>query len=381
VTFLQLSALIVLFYLILSPLDLDAGTVQSATPQLSAGRSSSVPITFESLLQNPPSVEEGSFEVRYGQTNNVTRTFIEDGANFLMSQVQTGVERSQTNGLWWCGEFANIRWHGGGWGTLGFLTLFDPAINTNSSDPMNPMNWDGTSKPVISQNRETIDLMMHLGIPNMVTGSVIWHPGDTNFIASYDGMDPGYVVKKQNGNPVATNNFATTGKLAVQLTYKDGVPSTALVIPSNRGPLNRYLISYRYDPNYFGGRLPSGWTVYSHYFGAEPEKQKRERYALEVKKLTLASGPMSLDEFDPRKALAKEWRSVDVWSNNTEYLVGDGQMSRLLSASSFQALEVRKNIENSPGSLARARILVLSAFLLMPLIFVRHWRKIKQQKT
>src|SRR6516162_7543026 len=37
VTFLQLSALIVLFYLILSPLDLDAGTVQSATPQLSAG--------------------------------------------------------------------------------------------------------------------------------------------------------------------------------------------------------------------------------------------------------------------------------------------------------------------------------------------------------
>ncbi|MBU6410742.1 MAG: hypothetical protein KGR98_10170, partial [Verrucomicrobia bacterium] len=204
-----------------------------ALPPLAEG-SDAPSVTFESFLTNPPAVERAEFDVIVGsrslmQPHDVTRTFVEDGTNFLMSEVPMGAPLKPTSGYYFSGDFRGVRWHCGGWGNAGILMFCDPRLNTNPADPNNAFYWNETSAKAVEDNRGKINLMMHLGIQKMVSGSVEWKGGDTNFTAKFRGMGGSYVVTKKAGVPVATNYLAANGELRVHVTYGDGVPSMAQV--------------------------------------------------------------------------------------------------------------------------------------------------------
>ena len=313
--------------MVAAPLVLAAGVIAPITIHLVASDSTPSGVgdsSFESFLQHPPAVEYAAFDVIYGsKERDVSITFVEDGTKFLMSQMPTGVVPRHTNGLYFCGQFGDVRWHGGGWGNNGLLMMFDLTLNTNSSVPY------GTSQEAIDGNRDMIDQVMHLGIDNMVSGSVLWDQGATNFVANYDRMAPAYAVRKRGGIAISTNSLPTNGQLLVQLSYQHGVPSTALVKFSNRGPFFQYLIKYHYNRDFFGGRLPSEWAIY------DPAGE-RKAYTIRIHTLMLATQPLSLDQFDPRKALSQQWQYIEIWSNNVGYLLDHGKMHRMLDASEAQ---------------------------------------------
>jgi hypothetical protein len=335
-------------------------------------------ISFESFLQNPPVIRHAAFDVIVGNDTDLTKphdvstTFILDGTNFLMSEVPVGAELMHKNGLYFCGELNGVRWHGGGWGNDGILMMFDPSINTNSSNPQDPMYWSETSVKAIEDNREKINLMMCLGIQKMVVGSIVWQAGATNFSASFHGMGNDMTVARRAGGTPITNYLADTGTLLVQVAYDHGVPANAIVELAGRSEFWGYLIKYRYTSDFFNGRLPSEWTVYSHFNG-----NVEERYSVKVRELELADESLPLGILDPRQTLAAQWKEKSISSNNVDYWVNGINMTPVLTAASAQALQVKKNIDANPPALIHARVQILCVFLVPPLLYLLYLRRRK----
>jgi hypothetical protein len=339
-------------------------------------------LTFESFFQHPPVVRHAAYEIIYGNTTNLrephdlSRTFVLDGTNFLTSEVPIGEDAIHKKGLHFCGELKGVRWRGGGWGNVGLLMMFDPSINTNSSDPKDAMYWDRTSPSEIEAHRQDVNLLMHLGIEDIVPGSIIWQPGATNFSARFRG--PGsqvLVVSNTPGGPPTTNYIADERTLLIQLTYDRNVVIAANVKYSDVSENVGYLLKYEYTNAFCNGHLPSGWTVF--------DKNKDNgsldiSYKVQIRDLELAEGELPSDLLDPRKALAKEWKQVGITSNNVAYwLKRRGGMARILTAQEAQAREVKRTLDRDPSALGRARMLIVGAFLVPPLLFTLYRRNRK----
>jgi len=335
-------------------------------------------ISFESFLTNPPTVRHAAFDVIYGNTtdlkepHDLSRTFVLDGTNFLMSEVPIGEDSVHKKGLHFSGELNGVRWHGGGWGNVGLLMMFDPSLNTNSSDPNAPMYWDQTSPSEMETSREGINLLMHLGIEHMVPGSIIWQPGATNFSAGFSGVGNLMVVSRSPGAPPTTNFLKDDGTLLVQLHYdRDGL-AAAKVKYADRSELWDYSLKYEYDNAFFNGHLPCGWTVYS-----KTDENEKILYKIKIRDLELTGDRLPPELLDPRKALAKQWEHIGITSNNVEYWLTKHGMAQVLTAQAAQAQDVRRSLNRDPFALGRARMLIVGAFLVPPLLFVLYWRNRK----
>jgi hypothetical protein len=336
-------------------------------------------LTFESFFQHPPIVRHAAYDIIYGNTTNLrephdlNRTFVLDGTNFLMSEVPIGEDSIHKKGLHFCGELNGVRWRGGGWGNVGLLMMFDPSLNTNSSNPKDPMYWDQTSPSEIEAHRQDISLLMNLGIEYIVPGSIIWQPGATNFSAGFRGPGNQVVVSTNLDNHPTTNYIADERTLLVRLTYDRNVVTAAHVKYVGSSKDWDYLLKYEYDNAFCNGHLPCGWTLFD-----KDDGDGSISYKVKIHDLELAESGLPSDLLDPRKALAKQWQQIGITSNNVAYwLTKRGGMAQVLTAQAAQAREVKRTLDRDPSALGRARMLIIGAFFVPPLLFGLYWKNRK----
>ena len=142
-------------------------------------------------------------------------------------------------------------------------------------------------------------------------------------------------------------------------------PSKA-AIRYSRGDEAYAYIRYKYDPAFYGGKMPVEFT---RFHGGAPTEEVGKMFTVRLLELKLAEKPLPPDALDPRKAVA--YKTTFFYSNDVNYWVGkSGKLRAVLSAE-----EARKNARytHSPvlaryvvGSLLILVTISVLAFLFRP---------------
>ena len=330
-------------------------------------------LTFESCIQHPPRILNAVFEVEApGSTNEfeIAGPSGEITTNRNFQPPETNVYRLKYDGQNYSlvhvagvdavvglggsgGQFGDVQWgaHRAPNPARTWLTVW----NTNS-DPVEFPKLDlsdlvlfqgGTNqvtrmvgKSVVVTNQiqtnhvtpfamANLEIMASyeahelicLGMGEMVPGTAVWTNGQPQFTATYD--EPGafrpVVERDAAGAPIRTNFPPLHGQMTVKLTYDHGVPIQAdTLLDQPAGALdtgNLFTLTYKYSPDFAGGRFP---VEFDNYYYPAPGRREKS-FTIRVHELELAPGPIPIADFDYHQAMNRRQMQVDVWTNGMRY--------------------------------------------------------------
>jgi hypothetical protein len=250
-------------------------------------------VTFESFLRNPPVIANAEFEMRLPRPSSQMIDMLKQTAEKNNSPPPSD-SFIITPGLVYCsikydgGSFMLNRdgSYGGRFGHLEWLITGDGLrlFSTNSNPP------DYSSSMLIKMAATPVRRIVNLGIEEMEPGTASWVEGSDHFTARvcHESLSTG-----RN----------TSGIIDVQLTRSNGLPEKAVVTQPGPEAKDETVISYKYDPAFFDGRLPVEFTTSKPLRGANTLK-------ISIKKLEISPSALGDAELDPRKALKEKYREI-----------------------------------------------------------------------
>ena len=107
--------------------------------------------------------------------------------------------------------------------------------------------------------------------------------------------------------------------MTVKLTYDHGVPVQAdTLLDQPDGALdsgNLFTLTYKYSPNFAGGRFP---VEFANYYYPAPGRREKS-FTIRVARFGLRPAPSPSPIFDYHQAMNRRQMQVDVWTNGVRY--------------------------------------------------------------
>ena len=194
----------------------------------------------------------------------------------------------------------------------GVLTLSDPKGNKPGGDSGGTVEGESVA-------RMTVDLLLTLGIKDMLPGSAVWDQDKHRFTA-----------KTKSGTD-----------LVVETTLESGVPAAAYILTSDGQKYIR--LQFKYSPGFYGGQVPIEFTAYWVKPGAMNEQSDDLRiYTIRVKALEISDKHLDAALLKPTHT-ARSGATL-FYSNNVLYETRkNGAVSRVLTTEEYRKeLESRK---------------------------------------
>jgi hypothetical protein len=249
-------------------------------------------VTFESFLRNPPVMADAEFEMQMPPLSAATIAAFEQRAEKNKITSPTFDSFTNDSRLIRCsikydgGSFMLNRAgsYGGRFGGVEWVVVGDllRSLNTNWNHPDD--SWSMQTRMISTPVRR----LVNLGIEEMEPGTATWEKGADHFTA------------RACRESLSTEGNAS-GIIEVRLTYSNGLPVSAVVTQPGSRRNDQTLISYKYDPAFFDGRLPVEFTTVKLLRG--PAK-----LTLSIKKLEISKSALGAAELDPAMALAGKYR-------------------------------------------------------------------------
>ncbi len=213
---------------------------------------------------------------------------------------------------------------GRSWGLINNeLTFSDPAINKRLT-------------PIAGQEsvtRMTANLLINLGITELVRSSLVWDEKNRHFVG-----------KSTSG-----------GELIIGFEFANQLPKRALIISAVQGGVAAF-IDYEYSSAIFNGEIP---FRFSRHFGS-PAHDMGKAFLVELLEVDSRNNKTAGLDLDPVSAFRP--RTTGFYSNDMVYTLGaSGKPTRALTMTEYQtslaSLESNKRSKNTIGG----RIFVFSA--------------------
>jgi hypothetical protein len=233
-----------------------------------------------------------------------------DGGSFLFDQTYP----LNTNAHVYTGRLTGVIWEL----DAGELILFEPNLN-----PANVAN-KVTMSAIASE--QDIRELINFGISDMVPGSASWDSDQNCFVAEPLALDS--MNNPSKSTLQAYDGGRSGNRILIRFTYSNGLATTATVTTPYGG---KFLIDYKYAPDFHDGRLPVEITRFSDSAGRD-----RIGFHLRIKTLEISTAVhMPASDLDPRKVLGDHLVSWGFWSNGVNYRLSmDAKLPSIITNSS-----------------------------------------------
>lgn len=317
-----------LLWVFLTAIPVTAAQAQAPSP----------PFTFESFLENPPTITEAvilrELAALPGIPDNAREeTFLirRDRRDFLTSVLNNntyepiGLDNGRLAGIYWDRLGSNV-------------TILDPAINR-------------TNTTAAKFNEALVAVLSNLGFQSIDRSKpVVWRKEKSAFDVELVDT-PG-------------------GKGTIVLEYENGLPSKGTLENPTTGE-SFACVKYQYDPAFHDGRFPVQFSLFAH---------DQSYMVITFRRLETTSGPLALADIDPSKLYAGPNFQKYIQSNNIPYVVQGGVMKRVFTAAELTVGRRNRAEALHPGSFKFARAAMWSLIVIPPLFWLLRRYRIGRRK-
>lgn len=293
-------------------------------------------ITFEDFMTSKITINYAEFEIDTvipgsGQTQTRVLRVKADADSYYLESDLNSVIDGKFHDLYWEMQKAPPA-----------LTFYDASINEfgtwNEPSTHYELGADGQQKgpgfetsSVQRNNKLQLGYFLNLGIPALDKDSgVTWNKQEQKLASKI--VDWPLIRSGTRGAPCE-----------ILLSYKNGVPVTAVVVVGNPGK-EIATIEYKYDKEFYDGRFPFEYSR----FHKDHDKKNKE-WTLRIKELNMSSNSLSSTEADPHEIFKSVRYDIQFWSNNVGYYIGArGNVRKSLTPQQAAAMtQARHHQDNS----------------------------------